>query len=219
MSIEGDVVYANDATLQDEPIDFDTLHFRRKAELPEQAAVTTYSIHPIQTNYNLYVSEGRIGRDLTEGELDLRSLIIVYRIRSQFPDAAGEIGEGVEQQRHYDEGTSESVSPEREELEARISGLGEVSPDAITKAAMWLSRLQRAVANRGQDWYEPHLTASPEHELVCEWWFNDRKLTVYISDDDAEFIRVWGANIETEMDEGDAEDEIEILQAWQWLTS
>jgi hypothetical protein len=216
MSLEVEGVNTTDATLQDEPTDFDALNFRCHVALPEEN-IGAYSSLPIQTNYVFHVSGGNIGPHMTEEELGEHGNIIEYRICRQFPNPEIDIVQGADH--GYDEGTTEFVSPEREELEARISGLGEVSPDAITRTAIWLSRLQRAIANRGQDWYEPHLTAGPEHELVCEWWFNDRKLTVYISDDDAEFIRVWGANIETEMDEGDAEDDIEILQAWQWLTT
>jgi hypothetical protein len=111
------------------------------------------------------------------------------------------------------------IETTREELENCISGLDEISPGTLTRAARWLAWLRGAVAWLEGKWYEPHVTVSPEYELVCEWWIGDRKLTVYFSDEHAEFIKVWGPDIETEMAEGNAEDKTATLTAWQWLTS
>jgi hypothetical protein len=105
------------------------------------------------------------------------------------------------------------------DLESRLMSLPNISPETALRAAHWLNRLRGAVQRRRDPWDEPLITTSPECEIVFEWWAGDRKLTVYCSDEGAEFIRVWGPDIDTQMDEGDAEDETATLTAWQWLMS
>lgn len=56
-----------------------------------------------------------------------------------------------------------------------------------------------------------HVTLRPDDPQACmmiESWYGDRKVTLYIEEEDDEygmlptFIRVWGPNIYTQMDDG-----------------
>ncbi len=49
------------------------------------------------------------------------------------------------------------------------------------------------------------MIADAEGEVVFEWWHGNKKLTVYIGDDSAEYVQVWGTDRHSEMSDGDAE--------------
>jgi hypothetical protein len=51
-------------------------------------------------------------------------------------------------------------------------------------------------------------------EQVLEWWHGTRKLTMYKS----VTLKVWGANIETEMEELPTNDAEAVAKAFAWLT-
>lgn len=56
-------------------------------------------------------------------------------------------------------------------------------------------------------------------EIVIEWWFGPRKLTVWTSPARrGEGLRVWGPDIQTEMELFDAADPETFRKAWAWLT-
>lgn len=86
---------------------------------------------------------------------------------------------------------------------------------AVMHAASWIIRFFFLVA--GSDWISPNVTGGPEGEVVLEWWYDTRKLTVYISGQSAEYVQVWGTDINTDMSDGDAEP-INVCQLlWSWL--
>ena len=89
-----------------------------------------------------------------------------------------------------------------------------VTHESLRNASTWLESTKAAL---NASWDDPHVTASPDQEVVLEWWYGDRKLSVYFSDDESVFIKVWGSNIEDEMDEGDPDDTRAFLEAWKWL--
>ena len=38
--------------------------------------------------------------------------------------------------------------------------------------------------------------------MVFEWWHKEHDLTLYISDLEVEYVKAWGVNIHSEMEEG-----------------
>jgi hypothetical protein len=102
---------------------------------------------------------------------------------------------------------------------ARGNGDEALAPDRATTlhASAWAREMYRDARGTGLGWRSPHVTASAEGEVVFEWWNAGKKLTVYLSSDTATSIQVWGPDVTTEMDEGDASTSTRRRQLWTWL--
>lgn len=88
---------------------------------------------------------------------------------------------------------------------------------AIAYAKYWIKRLFFQVAST--NWISPNVTVGPEGEVVFEWWNEQKKLTIYVSGDNAEYVQVWGPDIYADMSDGNAEP-IDVCKAlWMWLYS
>lgn len=115
------------------------------------------------------------------------------------------------------------VIPDRslENAETKIAELAaraEVppSPRAVNSARSYLRIIFCRAANLGS-WSSPHITSSETGEVVFEWWHRNKKITLYFGDGEAEFIKVWGTNIQTEMDSGVLADGWPLTSLWLWL--
>lgn len=62
----------------------------------------------------------------------------------------------------------------------------------------------------------PHITASSDGEVMLEWWHNGRKLTIYIGEN-VEYIKVWGIDIDSEMEHERLTDPANFAELWTWL--
>lgn len=60
----------------------------------------------------------------------------------------------------------------------------------------------------------PLLSSDENGRPTLEWWHEGRKLTVYI--EKAVFVKAWGPNVITEMEDGEIEtvQDVKDLQAW-----
>lgn len=83
---------------------------------------------------------------------------------------------------------------------------------AIALAADWVRDLERVASG----WTPPHVSFSPDGDIVFEWWRDPKKLTIYVSDRGVEFVKSWGRAI-SEMDDGTVGSAEEALSAWKWL--
>jgi hypothetical protein len=103
--------------------------------------------------------------------------------------------------------------------EADWNGYGALPPEpqAVTFAESWLAALYQQVEERGALWLAPHVTSSAEGEVVFEWWNDPKKLTVYCTAEDASYLKSWGPDMITEMQEGDAATPEAREQLWSWL--
>lgn len=64
---------------------------------------------------------------------------------------------------------------------------------------------------------KPHILMSPWDDVVMEWWNGQRKLTLYFQPDgEIQFTKVWGADIDTEMEDGILGD-CTFESLWDWL--
>jgi hypothetical protein len=90
-------------------------------------------------------------------------------------------------------------------------------PAAIAYALTWILQLYSTVSKGGWQWIDPNVTASADGEVVFEWWYEQRKLTVYITNASATCLRVWGADINTQMAEGEIVILSEQQMNWRWL--
>src|SRR6266540_3497746 len=93
---------------------------------------------------------------------------------------------------------------------------GSLAPrySSIVHAENWIRRLYTQIAFG--NWLNPNVTAGPEGEVVFEWWYGAKKLTVYVSSPNVEYIKVWGTDIYTDMEDGDAEPIDTCKELWSW---
>lgn len=70
-------------------------------------------------------------------------------------------------------------------------------------------------------WYQPLLNISIDDEIVFEWWHKEKKLTIYVCPNTIDFIKVWGADMDDEMEDGSIylSKNYAILSLWQWIAS
>lgn len=92
------------------------------------------------------------------------------------------------------------------------------NPNTMLNAINWIIELRKISRARKYWWGEP-LVNIYDSEFVFEWWRDGKKVTVYLSETKTEFIKVWGADIDSEMEEGIAETSEQIEYLWQWLAS
>jgi hypothetical protein len=91
--------------------------------------------------------------------------------------------------------------------------------DAVVYAMAWLRELFREIEDAGLPWLQPHVTSSAEGEIVLQWWNDPKRLTIYFSAHEVTYIKSWGPDIETEMEDGDAASATSRARLWEWLTS
>jgi hypothetical protein len=94
---------------------------------------------------------------------------------------------------------------------------GNISAPTLAAAQQWLDNLNELITAQQLAWLEPLVNFSPNAEIVLEWWQSSRKLTIYIDSDSAEYVQVWGTDIDREMADGDANSRSTIETLWRWL--
>lgn len=97
---------------------------------------------------------------------------------------------------------------------------GDALPDVATllHATEWITRLWEQTGKLNSPWLKPHIVASPRGEVVFEWWHNEKSLTVFVSNERAEYMLSWGADIHEEMSDGDADSNEARRRLWLSLT-
>jgi hypothetical protein len=102
------------------------------------------------------------------------------------------------------------------ELHRNASRYGTISEVPSQRAAQWMLIVDHLNLNL---WKEdpPRVSATPEGEVVLEWWSNSRKVSVYFGEATATMLRIWGPNITTEMSEEDPLVMETAVAAWKWL--
>ena len=91
--------------------------------------------------------------------------------------------------------------------------------DAVQHACYWIGMFYLEVMDAHLNWFEPNVTASAEGEVLLEWRQGAKCLTIYVGNQSAEYVKDWGADINTEMEDGSA-DSLTIRRAlWKWLVS
>jgi hypothetical protein len=93
------------------------------------------------------------------------------------------------------------------------------NPEAVLHSEIWIKKLFLEVADLGRPWMKPNVIADANGDVVFEWWYGKKKLTIYIEDESAEYVQVWGTDVHSEMLDGDAESISMCRSLWLWLTS
>jgi hypothetical protein len=88
---------------------------------------------------------------------------------------------------------------------------------AVQYANHWIELFYLEIIDLRLDWLEPNVTASAEGEVVFEWRHGLNRLTVYVGNQSAEYVKDWGADINTEMEDGYANSPSIRRALWKWL--
>lgn len=101
------------------------------------------------------------------------------------------------------------------------NGYNALAPNysAIQYAEHWIELFYTEILNLDMVWLEPNVTANAEGEVVFEWRHGINRLTIYIGKQSAEYVKDWGADINTEMEDGIANSPSIRQALWKWLMS
>ncbi len=91
------------------------------------------------------------------------------------------------------------------------------NPASVEHARSWADDLYRDV--RAELWIKPFVTADEEGDVVFEWWRGRKKLTIYVSPDTVEYVKVERRDTGTEMTDGSIGTPRKRRELWNWLRS
>jgi hypothetical protein len=89
---------------------------------------------------------------------------------------------------------------------------------AVEHAFSWIEGMYEDALTTDRGWIDPHVIADAHGNVVFEWWEDRRKLTVYVSPETVEYVKVWGPNIFSAMEDGVVEGAEDRRVLWRWLT-
>ena len=72
------------------------------------------------------------------------------------------------------------------------------------------------IISAGYSWLTPFISSDEDGNVTVEWSEEKRRLHIQIGEDEAEYIQVWGVNIDTEMHIGFLSRD-NYLTLWEWL--
>lgn len=90
--------------------------------------------------------------------------------------------------------------------------------ETIERSRYLLKLLFSGVSNSGLQWREPLISATWEGDVVFEWWKRERKIALYVHQDEVSFVRVAEVDGKLSIDDGQM-GEIALMDLWTWLTT
>ncbi len=96
-------------------------------------------------------------------------------------------------------------------------GAPKPNPASVRHARSWAEGLYRDLS--AGLWIEPHISADEDGEATFEWWKGRKKLTVYVTSKEVEYITVEKVNSSLEMKDGFIETPEDRRRLWNWLLS
>jgi hypothetical protein len=92
-----------------------------------------------------------------------------------------------------------------------------ISHRILEKANQLINKIYSIAKNRGFWWDEPLVNVTEDQEIVLEWWNNTKKITIYISDKTIDYIKVWGADMDNEMEDDSIDLHDDFTPLWSWI--
>lgn len=91
------------------------------------------------------------------------------------------------------------------------------SYEAIQYAEHWIKLFYNEITTSHLDWLKPKVAASAEGEVVLEWRCSIKALTIYVGNQSVMYLKDWGADIDTEMEDGYVNSPDIRKALWKWL--
>lgn len=86
----------------------------------------------------------------------------------------------------------------------------------LSKAHITLENFLYSVVNSGRLWITPFVSTDEDGHITIQWNSGQHELHIEISEEGAEYIKIWGINIEHEMHLGILKRK-EFINLWDWL--
>jgi hypothetical protein len=91
------------------------------------------------------------------------------------------------------------------------------NPASVAHARLWAELLYRHVSEKL--WIKPHISADEDGDVSFEWWKGRKKLTVYISPGEAQYVKVEKVDSSLNMEDGSIDTTEKLSNLWNWLIS
>ena len=97
-------------------------------------------------------------------------------------------------------------------------GYGSKKPTELTlsHAENLIEELFDTIISAEHPWIPPFISSDEDGYVTVEWYEEERELHLLVGENEAEYLRVWGTNIDTNMDEGFLNRD-NYLALWEWL--
>jgi hypothetical protein len=110
--------------------------------------------------------------------------------------------------------TSKRISKKAREVSKKVSKI----KHNLVNVPRLINQL-RKLGSESNFWKEPLINTTCDEEIVLEWWNKNRKLTIYISENRIEYIKVWGPDIDNEMQDGLISSDNTLRELWEWISA
>lgn len=83
----------------------------------------------------------------------------------------------------------------------------------------FVADMRNLITRRGLKWYEPTISCDEYNNATeISWWRVDRSLIVTVElGSPVTFLKVWGADIYNDMEDGESPSGDQLIALWQWL--
>ncbi len=86
----------------------------------------------------------------------------------------------------------------------------------LSHAQSFIKKLLDHIISAGYPWHFPFVSTDEDGYITVEWYEEERELHLLITENEVEYLQIWGTNIETEMREGILSSDY-YLTLWEWL--
>ena len=86
----------------------------------------------------------------------------------------------------------------------------------LVRAENLIGELVDSIISAGHPWLTPFISSDEDGFITAAWYEEERELHILIGENEAEYLQVWGTNIDTEMQEGVFSRD-NYLTLWKWL--
>ena len=109
----------------------------------------------------------------------------------------------------------DDISVWREDWDGR--GAAKPNINSIVNAWRWIKGMRVCATLTRNRWVEPHTVADTNGNIVFEWSEQGRTLSIYVSPQTVEYLKVEGPNIFDDMEDGEVTTPGVAQDLWRWL--
>lgn len=67
------------------------------------------------------------------------------------------------------------------------------------------------------EWSEPAVNLGDYGQLELQWWCGEKSLTLVVDGARMNYLKAWGDDLQSDMEDGEVEDAPGFLDLWSWL--
>ena len=85
------------------------------------------------------------------------------------------------------------------------------------KSRRRMHRLMLESSVRCVGWQWPALNLGMDGQLELQWWHGTKSLTLVVDGSKVSYLRAWGEDVQSEMEDGEVVDSPDFQNLWRWL--